>query len=69
MYNILIQIAIGATLLAQLKSINSLDERLTSIVVVLVCLFVMSFAWSWGTLGWLILSEIFPLETRTFGYC
>ena len=33
-----------------------------------MCLFVMSFAWSWGPLGWLIPSEIFPLETRTLGY-
>jgi MFS transporter, SP family, sugar:H+ symporter len=38
------------------------------LVVVLVCLYVMSFAWSWGPLGWLIPSETFPLETRTAGY-
>ena len=62
------QIAIGAILLAQLKSKNSLEEGLASIVVGLVRLFVMSFAWSWGPLGWLIPSEMFPLETRTLGY-
>ncbi|URD80956.1 Sugar transport protein [Musa troglodytarum] len=32
------------------------------------CLFVSSFAWSWGPLGWLIPSETFPLATRTAGY-
>ncbi|KAH9604446.1 hypothetical protein KSS87_020217, partial [Heliosperma pusillum] len=32
------------------------------------CTFVMSFAWSWGPLGWLIPSEIFPVETRTAGF-
>ncbi|CAA7395460.1 unnamed protein product [Spirodela intermedia] len=37
-------------------------------VVLLICLFISGFAWSWGPLGWLIPSETFPLETRTAGY-
>ncbi|OAY80633.1 Sugar transport protein 13 [Ananas comosus] len=37
------------------------------LVVVMVCTFVSSFAWSWGPLGWLIPSETFPLETRSAG--
>lgn len=36
-------------------------------VVIIICNFVSSFAWSWGPLGWLIPSEIFPLETRSTG--
>ncbi|EMS50819.1 Sugar transport protein 13 [Triticum urartu] len=36
-------------------------------VVVIICNFVSSFAWSWGPLGWLIPSETFPLETRSAG--
>ncbi|CAM6085441.1 unnamed protein product [Calypogeia fissa] len=36
-------------------------------VVVLICVFVSGFAWSWGPLGWLIPSETFPLETRSAG--
>ncbi|KAK4361678.1 hypothetical protein RND71_020630 [Anisodus tanguticus] len=40
----------------------------TAVVVLLVCTFVMAFAWSWGPLGWLIPSETFPLETRTAGF-
>ncbi|RVW75730.1 Sugar transport protein 8 [Vitis vinifera] len=59
---------IGAILLVHLKGSNSLDEGLAGLVVVLVCLFVMSFAWSWGPLGWLIPSETFPLEIRTSGF-
>ncbi|KAK7280151.1 hypothetical protein RJT34_25213 [Clitoria ternatea] len=37
------------------------------LVVVMVCIFVSAFAWSWGPLSWLIPSEIFPLETRSAG--
>ncbi|KAM7462632.1 hypothetical protein LguiA_030753 [Lonicera macranthoides] len=62
------QTAIGAILLVYLKPTGSLDKTLAAIVVVLVCMFVMSFAWSWGPLGWLIPSETFPVETRTAGF-
>ncbi|KAI3422762.1 MFS domain-containing protein [Psidium guajava] len=34
-------------------------------VVVAICTYVAGFAWSWGPLGWLIPSEIFPLEIRS----
>ncbi|CAN6183690.1 unnamed protein product [Urochloa humidicola] len=33
-------------------------------VVLCICVFVSAFAWSWGPLGWLVPSEIFPLEIR-----
>ncbi|KAL2922996.1 Sugar transport protein 10 [Bienertia sinuspersici] len=36
-------------------------------VVFLICTYVAAFAWSWGPLGWLVPSEIFPLETRSAG--
>lgn len=36
-------------------------------VIVVICVFIASFAWSWGPLGWLIPSEIHPLETRSAG--
>ncbi|XP_057510142.1 sugar transport protein 1-like [Actinidia eriantha] len=35
------------------------------LVVTFICLFVAAFAWSWGPLGWLVPSEIFPLEIRS----
>ncbi|XP_006644257.2 sugar transport protein MST8 [Oryza brachyantha] len=41
-------------------------SRTYAIVVVLcICVFVSAFAWSWGPLGWLVPSEIFPLEIRS----
>ncbi|XP_054794847.1 sugar transport protein MST4-like [Prosopis cineraria] len=46
---------------------DKLSSGLAILVVVLLCAFVGAFAWSWGPLGWLIPSEIFPLETRSAG--
>lgn len=62
------QVAIGVILHLKLSETGSLDKGLAAVVVVMVCTFVMSFAWSWGPLGWLIPSETFPLETRTAGF-
>lgn len=62
------QIAIGGILQGYLKATNSLSRGTAITVVMLVCTFVMSFAWSWGPLGWLIPSETFPLETRAAGF-
>lgn len=36
-------------------------------VVTFICIYVAAFAWSWGPLGWLVPSEIFPLEVRSAG--
>ncbi|KAF5738630.1 sugar transport protein 13 [Tripterygium wilfordii] len=46
---------------------EDLQKGFAILVVVMVCVFVSGFAWSWGPLGWLIPSEIFPLETRSAG--
>lgn len=62
------QVGIGAILEVHLKATGTVSKGTAGAVVVLVCLFVMSFAWSWGPLGWVISSEIFPLETRTAGF-
>lgn len=35
------------------------------VVVMFICIYVAGFAWSWGPLGWLVPSEIFPLEIRS----
>ncbi|EPS70218.1 hexose transporter 1, partial [Genlisea aurea] len=35
------------------------------VVVIFICIYVAGFAWSWGPLGWLVPSEIFPLEIRS----
>ncbi|KAH0992712.1 hypothetical protein GBA52_004195 [Prunus armeniaca] len=44
---------------------NNLDHGLAILVVFMVCSFVSSFAWSWGPLGWLIPSEMLPLEAHS----
>ena len=36
-------------------------------VLAFICLYVAGFAWSWGPLGWLVPSEICPLEIRPAG--
>ncbi|GAB4821174.1 hypothetical protein N2152v2_008220 [Parachlorella kessleri] len=36
-------------------------------VLVVICVYVAAFAWSWGPLGWLVPSEIQTLETRGAG--
>ncbi|KAK8942584.1 Sugar carrier protein C [Platanthera zijinensis] len=36
-------------------------------IVAFICIYVAGFAWSWGPLGWLVPSEIFPLEIRSAG--
>ncbi|XP_042497569.1 sugar transport protein 8-like [Macadamia integrifolia] len=63
------QSVIGAILQVHLKSHgNTLGHGQAIVVVLLVCIYVMGFAWSWGPLGWLIPSETFPMETRTAGF-
>ncbi|KAJ8764643.1 hypothetical protein K2173_006725 [Erythroxylum novogranatense] len=61
-------ITIGFLLRLELTATGSLTKPIAALIVVLVCLFVMSFAWSWGPLGWLIPSETFPVETRAAGF-
>ncbi|PQQ21636.1 sugar transport protein 13-like [Prunus yedoensis var. nudiflora] len=62
------QIVITVVLGIKLKDdVNNLGHGLGILVLVFVCSFVASFAWSWGPLGWLIPSEIFALDARSAG--
>ncbi|KAA8528905.1 hypothetical protein F0562_033603 [Nyssa sinensis] len=44
-----------------------LTKGQSDFVLFLICAYVAAFAWSWGPLGWLVPSEIFPLEIRSAG--
>nr|CAB3468056.1 unnamed protein product [Digitaria exilis] len=35
--------------------------------VVVMCVYIAGFSWSWGPLGWLVPSEVMPLEVRPAG--
>ncbi|KAL3724569.1 hypothetical protein ACJRO7_029701 [Eucalyptus globulus] len=45
--------------------VDSLPGWYAIIVVICICTFAAAFAFSWGPLGWLVPSEIFPLEIRS----
>ncbi|KAL8524678.1 hypothetical protein ACS0TY_014325 [Phlomoides rotata] len=68
-----VQMFISQTIIAIILGLKvkdqseSLSNGYAIFVVVLICGFVSSFAWSWGPLGWLIPSETFRLETRSAG--
>ncbi|KAK1299302.1 Sugar transport protein 6 [Acorus calamus] len=64
----LCQVIMGSIMAVHLKDHNTLPEGMAMGVVVLICAFVAGFAWSWGPMGWLIPSEIFPIQTRNAGY-
>ncbi|XP_008797206.2 sugar transport protein MST6-like [Phoenix dactylifera] len=46
---------------------GAMSKPYADLVLVLICTYVAAFAWSWGPLGWLVPSEIFPLEIRSAG--
>ncbi|MCL7048052.1 hypothetical protein MKW94_009379 [Papaver nudicaule] len=49
------------------EGVGSMSKSSSYLVLVLICAYVAAFAWSWGPLGWLVPSEIFPLEIRSAG--
>ncbi|KAG6557087.1 hypothetical protein Mapa_001014 [Marchantia paleacea] len=60
-------VLVGIILRYNLGQHNDLSKGLGIFVVVLICVFVSAFAWSWGPILWLIPSEIFPMEVRSAG--
>ncbi|CAA7022510.1 unnamed protein product [Microthlaspi erraticum] len=60
------QVTIGVVIMvAEARGGGVIGEGYGYAVVVLVCVYVAGFGWSWGPLGWLVPSEIFPLEIRS----
>ncbi|XP_023516055.1 sugar transport protein 10-like [Cucurbita pepo subsp. pepo] len=46
---------------------GTLSKVDANMILFLICVYVSAFAWSWGPLGWLVPSEICPLEIRSAG--
>uniref|UniRef100_A0A5B6YQ88 Putative sugar transport protein 10 n=1 Tax=Davidia involucrata TaxID=16924 RepID=A0A5B6YQ88_DAVIN len=66
---IICQVAVGIILgkVFGVTGQGSLTKGVANLVLFLISVYVAAFAWSWGPLGWLVPSEIFPLEIRSAG--
>lgn len=61
------QCIVGGIMAFQLKDHGGLSRGYAYMVLVMICIYVAGFGWSWGPLGWLVPSEIFPLKIRSVG--
>lgn len=64
---IVCMVIVAATLATNFGRGQQLSKGLALLLVISICLFVLAYGWAWGPLGWLVPSEIFPLETRSAG--
>ncbi|KQK04292.1 hypothetical protein BRADI_2g12840v3, partial [Brachypodium distachyon] len=62
-------VAVGALVGAKLgwSGVAEIPAGYAAAVVAVMCVYVAGFAWSWGPLGWLVPSEVMPLEVRPAG--
>ncbi|KAG0451236.1 hypothetical protein HPP92_026310 [Vanilla planifolia] len=63
------QIAVGTMIMVEIgeNGTGSFPRGRAILLVLFICIYVSGFAWSWGPLGWLVPSEIYPLEIRSAG--
>ncbi|KAK4437436.1 Hexose carrier protein HEX6 [Sesamum alatum] len=59
------QLMIGAIMAAKLGDHGDLSQGYSITVLILIGVYMARFEFSWGPLGWLVPSEIFPLEIRS----
>ncbi|KAL0400969.1 UNVERIFIED_CONTAM: Hexose carrier protein HEX6 [Sesamum latifolium] len=59
------QSMIEGIMAAKLGDRGELSHRYSISVLILICVYIAGFGLSWGSLGWLVTSEIFPLEIRS----
>ncbi|XVE49720.1 hypothetical protein DITRI_Ditri01bG0103700 [Diplodiscus trichospermus] len=66
---IISQIAVGIMIAVKfgINGDGDLSRADANLLLFLICAYVAAFAWSWGPLGWLVPSEICPLEIRSAG--
>ncbi|KAL6888701.1 hypothetical protein ACP4OV_009727 [Aristida adscensionis] len=64
---IISQILVGTFIGLQfgVSGTGGISEQYAISIVMFVCVYVAGFAWSWGPMGWLIPSEIYPLGVRS----
>ncbi|KAF8036303.1 hypothetical protein BT93_C2126 [Corymbia citriodora subsp. variegata] len=60
-------VAVAITLALKFGQGVELPKGIGIFLVIIICLFVLAYGRSWGPLGWLVPSELFPLETRSAG--
>ncbi|XP_040381348.1 hexose carrier protein HEX6-like [Oryza brachyantha] len=61
------QVLIGGIMAAKLGDDGGVSKAWAAVLILLIAVYVAGFGWSWGPLGWLVPSEIFPLEVRSAG--
>ncbi|XP_022771656.1 hexose carrier protein HEX6-like [Durio zibethinus] len=61
------QMLVGGLMATQLGDHGTVSKGCAYSVIVLICIYVAGFGWSWGPLGWLVPSEIYQLEIRSAG--
>ncbi|KAK4431675.1 Hexose carrier protein HEX6 [Sesamum alatum] len=59
------QILIGGFMAAKLGDHGSMEKGYALGILILICVYISGFSLSWGPLGWVVTSEIFPLEIRS----
>ncbi|XP_044963404.1 hexose carrier protein HEX6-like [Hordeum vulgare subsp. vulgare] len=64
---ILCEVLIGAIMAIKLGDDGGINKTYAIILIFLMGVYVVGFGLSWGPLGWLVPSEIFPLEIRSAG--
>ncbi|KAJ4771114.1 Sugar transport protein 14 [Rhynchospora pubera] len=60
-------VVVAITLALKFGHGEEISKGLAVLLVAAICIFVLAYGWSWGPLGWLVPSELFPLETRSAG--
>ncbi|KAL0400966.1 UNVERIFIED_CONTAM: Hexose carrier protein HEX6 [Sesamum latifolium] len=59
------QVLVGGFMAAKLGDHGSMEKGYALAILILICIYIAGFGLSWGPLGWVVTSEIFPLEIRS----